>query len=398
MDNKQTMDENTENLVKKLNKLRDARNDRMGYCDEILKLLNYEKERKPYEFDAFLAKAVDIRFKESQDADIILMAFGLLQGYEQTTVTERRYEYLKESDYLPDDLRRKIKPYDEATKKEKDTLTGNLRKGRENTCIRWLADFLLDQDNSSIGNFIDEIDDYIKETVDGKKIVKLPEPSYLKNKRVVQNEYADGNNVGNELDGNNNFQTTTKQEPENNLEEKINIAQKESNSENPAPENITTENQHDRENEDHTGQKDKTGESPKTAPTPAKIPWRLKLPIILASIVAVPLISVLSILIYQYKVTPPEIKQISAKTEVLVGPGEKEDLALDVYPDSADWGQLSSKIGNKEIVGVTNDWWVVGLDGLGDNDSDNTAIVIWGGKAEPALITVTVAKPGSRGK
>lgn len=398
MDNKQTMDENTENLVKKLNKLRDARNDRMGYCDEILKLLNYEKERKPYEFDAFLVKAVDIRFKESQDADIILMAFGLLQGYEQTTVTERRYEYLKESDYLPDDLRRKIKPYDEATKKEKDTLTGNLRKGRENTCIRWLADFLLDQDNSSIGNFIDEIDDYIKETVDGKKIVKLPEPSYLKNKRVVQNEYADGNNVGNELDGNNNFQTTTKQEPENNLEEKINIAQKESNSENPAPENITTENQHDRENEDHTGQKDKTGESPKTAPTPAKIPWRLKLPIILASIVAVPLISVLSILIYQYVVTPPKIKEISVKTEIVVSPGEKEDLELDVRPGSADLSQLDSKIGNKGLVGITNDWWAIGLDGLGEEDRDHTSIVIWGGDAEPALIDVIVEKPRSMGE
>ena len=83
MDNKQTMDENTENLVKKLNKLRDARNDRIGYCDEILKLLNYKKKRKPYEFNAFLVKAVNIRFNESQDADIVLMAFGLLQGYEQ---------------------------------------------------------------------------------------------------------------------------------------------------------------------------------------------------------------------------------------------------------------------------------------------------------------------------
>ena len=150
--------------------------------------------------------------------------------------------------------------------------------------------------------------------------------------------------------------------------------------------------------EDSTKQEDAEENPPKPAPTPAKIPWRLRLPIILASVVAVSLISVLSILIYQYIVTPPEIKQISAKTEVLVRPGEKEDLALDVYPDSADWGQLSSKIGNKEIVGVTNDWWVVGLDGLGNNDSDNTAIVIWGGKAEPALITVTVVKPGSRGK
>lgn len=150
--------------------------------------------------------------------------------------------------------------------------------------------------------------------------------------------------------------------------------------------------------EDSTKQEDAEENPLKPVSVRVKIPWRLKLPIILASIVAVPLISVLSILIYQYKVTPPEIKQISAKTEVLVEPGEKEDLALDVYPDSADWGQLSSKIGNKEIVGVTNDWWVVGLDGLGDNDSDNTAIVIWGGKAEPALITVTVVKPGSRGK
>lgn len=228
MGNKQTMDGDTKNLIYKLNKLRDARNDRIKCNNEVLKSLNYEKERKPYEFDAFLVKAVDIRFKESQDADIALMAFGLLQGYryeQTTTVTERRYRYLKESDYLPDDLRQKIKPYNEATKEEKDALTGNLRKGRENTCIKWLADFLLDQ--SSIEKFIEEIDDYI-DTVDGKKIAKLPEPSYLKNKRVIQNEYADGNNVGDGLDGNNNFQTTTKQEPENNLAWKSNVEQEKS--------------------------------------------------------------------------------------------------------------------------------------------------------------------------
>lgn len=194
MGNKQTIDEDINTLSDSLKKIRDTRKDRIKYSEEVLKSLNYKKERKPYEFDAFLIKAVDIHFKESQDADIALMAFGLLQGYryEQTTVTERRYRYLKESDYFPDDLRRKIKPYNEATKEEKDALTGNIRKGRENTCIKWLADFLLDQ--SSIEKFIEEIDDYIK-TVDGKQFAKLPEPSYLKNNRNIQNEPTNGDNT-----------------------------------------------------------------------------------------------------------------------------------------------------------------------------------------------------------
>jgi len=433
VDNKQTMDENTENLVKKLNKLRDARNDRMGYCDEILKLLNYEKERKPYEFDAFLVKAVDIRFKESQDADIILMAFGLLQGYEQTTVTERRYEYLKESDYLPDDLRRKIKPYDEATKKEKDTLTGNLRKGRENTCIRWLADFLLDQDNSSIGNFIDEIDDYIKETVDGKKIVKLPEPSYLKNKRVVQNEYADGNNVGNELDGNNNFQTTTKQEPENNLEEKINIAQKESNSENPVPENITTENQHDREN----GTTAKAGsissaeagsqisihitniigeqegqdgaEPPKTdgekvvkiVPNPKEhMPKRWKWQLIMAGVAGV-IVTVCFIWVIQFlfplnasgKIVE-EIYVFNKKFDLPVG--EKETLAIVTNPPDADMGSIHCVVDkNPELVTIENGYDVRAQSQTEWRDeAEHTAtVLVQGGHAEKFTVEVTVINP-----
>lgn len=134
------------------------------------------------------------------------------------------------------------------------------------------------------------------------------------------------------------------------------------------------------------------------APVPAKIPWRLKLPIILAGIAMVPLISALSIIIYNYLTTPPEIEEIAAKTNILVSPGEKEYLELDIHPNSADWGQLGSKIGNEDLVGITNDWCAVGLDGLGDKDSDSTSIVIWGGKAEPALVTVTVVKPGSRGK
>lgn len=422
MDNKQTMDENTENLVKKLNKLRDARNDRIGYCDEILKLLNYKKKRKPYEFNAFLVKAVNIRFNESQDADIVLMAFGLLQGYKQTTVTERRYEYLKESDYFPDDLRSKIKPYNEATKEEKDALTGNLRKGRENTCIKWLADFLLDQ--SSIGKFIEEIDDYI-DTVDGKKIAKLPEPSYLKNKRVVQNEYADSNNVGNELDKNNNFQTTTKQESENNLDEKINIAQEESTSEEPAPESIKTENQHDRENgstanagssssaeignqisihisnimsgQEKTDDVDVIETPPKPKEhMPKRWKWQLIITGVAGSIVTGCFIWVIQFLfpLNANKKIVEEIHVFNNEFDLPVG--EKETLAIVTNPPDADMGSIHCVVDkNPELVTIENAYDVRAQSQAEWRDeAEHTAtVLVQGGHAEKFTVEVTVINP-----
>lgn len=81
----------------------------------------------------------------------------------------------------------------------------------------------------------------------------------------------------------------------------------------------------------------------------------------------------------------------------LVHPGSKEDLELDVDPDEADWTQLNFKINNKDIVDVTDDWWAVGLDGLGDKEFDNTSITIWSdGEAEPVSVDVVVEKPGNR--
>lgn len=425
MGNKQTMDEDTENLVKKLNKLRDARNDRIKYSNEVLKSLNYEKEREPYEFDAFLVKAIDIRFKKSQDADIALMAFGLLQGYTQTTVAERRYRYLKESDYLPDDSRRKMKPYEEATKKEKDAFTGNIRKGRENTCIKWLADFLLDQ--SSIEKFIEEIDDYI-ETVDGKKIARLLEPNYLKNKRAVQNGHADGNDVGNGLDRDNISLIAPNQEQKNNLRKE----KEESESEVPAPESIVIENQHDREN----GTTAKTGsissaeagnqisihitnimgeqaeqddaEPPKTdeekpaetAPQanermPKRWKWQLIMAIVAGGIVTgcfIWMVQFLLSLNASGKIVE-EIYVFNKEFELPVG--EKETLAIVTNPPDADMDSIHCISRNPELVTIENDYDVRAQSQAEWRDeAEHTAtVLVQGGRAEEFSVEVTVINP-----
>ncbi len=433
MGKRKTIDEDVDTLSKKMIKLRDTtKNDRIAYSEEILKLLKYEKEREPYEFDAFLVKAIEIKFKESRNADIVLMAFGLMQGYEygKITITDRRYKYLEESDYLAYNPRSKIKAFADATEDEKYDLAENLRSGPEDKRIEWLADFLLDQGN--IGEFIEEIDDYI-ETVDGKKIAKLPEPNYLKNKRVVQNGYADGNNVGNELDGNNNFQTTTKQEPENNLEEKINIAQKESNSENPVPENITTENQHDREN----GTTAKAGsissaeagsqisihitniigeqegqdgaEPPKTdgekvvkiVPNPKEhMPKRWKWQLIMAGVAGV-IVTVCFIWVIQFlfplnasgKIVE-EIYVFNKEFDLPVG--EKETLAIVTNPPDADMGSIHCVVDkNPELVTIENGYDVRAQSQTEWRDeAEHTAtVLVQGGHAEKFTVEVTVINP-----
>ena len=90
-----------------------------------------------------------------------------------------------------------------------------------------------------------------------------------------------------------------------------------------------------------------------------------------------------------------EIKEIKAKKEIVVHPGEKEDLGLVIEPKEADWKGLKFKIYNEDIVDITDDWCVVGLDGLGGKDSDQTTILIQSGEAEPAIIIVTVERQGT---
>lgn len=94
--------------------------------------------------------------------------------------------------------------------------------------------------------------------------------------------------------------------------------------------------------------------------------------------------------------TPP-IEEITAKPEIILMPGQKEDLELGVSPDEADWTDLHCKIDNESLVAVTNNWEAVGLEIGPEEDGNATIITIWGGEAEPAIINVTIEKPGGRG-
>lgn len=104
--------------------------------------------------------------------------------------------------------------------------------------------------------------------------------------------------------------------------------------------------------------------------------------------------SLLSIFLYilYNMVTHPSIKKIEAKENVLVYIGKTEDLGLDVRPKNADKENLKYKIYNEDIVVKADDWHIVGLDGLGDKNSDETSITIWGGSADPVTIHVEVIR------
>lgn len=71
-------------IEKKLFRLRDPKDDdsRYSVCYDLLEYLNYTKDLSMFKYDAFLIKAVNKVFGEfTPDADIVLMALGLLDGY-----------------------------------------------------------------------------------------------------------------------------------------------------------------------------------------------------------------------------------------------------------------------------------------------------------------------------
>lgn len=125
--------------------------------------------------DALLVKAAIEHFGISPDSDIVLMAFGLLEGYEYQRISlyDRRKNYLRESQYLKTNPRSKIKGFDEATEEEQRREIQNIRKGGEDTPIQSLAGFLIDQD---IEEYIKDLDGYI--TKGDRPIAILPKPSY----------------------------------------------------------------------------------------------------------------------------------------------------------------------------------------------------------------------------
>lgn len=166
------------NIIQELENLRDPKQEdsRRGTYYELLDLLGYKKKLHIWKYDAFLIKAVDQCFAVSTpDADIVLMALGLLDGYSYREIskhTDRRVKYLKETTYLGS----KKVPYDKADDRKRESYEKTIREKSENPKLHKLAEYL-GGIHGQVDKFLDDINDYI----DGKMAI-LPTPSYIKRK------------------------------------------------------------------------------------------------------------------------------------------------------------------------------------------------------------------------
>lgn len=168
-----TVDIDAEDLRNIFKELRED-NDRYIHYQEILDYIECDTKLSMLKTDALLIKAVEKRFGESNTvADIVLMDLGLLEGYNynvETTITNRREKFLRESDFLiHDDI-----PYTNAPKNQQKSYQRRLESLENNFLLR-LAKFLYRPTNRN--NLLSNIEDYID---DGVAI--LPTPSYIKRK------------------------------------------------------------------------------------------------------------------------------------------------------------------------------------------------------------------------
>lgn len=165
-----------------LKNLRECRADtRQGLYNIIFDTLGYHKKIELFEQEACLIKAVNERFgKYTPDADIALMALGLLEGYEYhflQTGKNRRIKYLQKSPYLMNS-EGKDASYDKADDDLKDNYEGRLRRYVEPELLLKMADFMITQ-SYHIEEFLEDIDDYI----DGDTAI-FPTPGYIKRKQA----------------------------------------------------------------------------------------------------------------------------------------------------------------------------------------------------------------------
>lgn len=185
---------------------------RQALHEKILKILNYPKRLTVPQMDAFLIKAVYETFGDSTtEADIVLMALGLLDGYNyrsEPKIMERRAEYLRKSEYLS---------YNNAIEKTQKHYRDNLRKSEDPRLLQ-LAEFLLSLRNN-VDSFLSDIDNYM----DGKSRANLPTPSYIERKRLQDETIV----VVRYLVSGRNFLTTEQKSPinkDNKCEVKIDLA------------------------------------------------------------------------------------------------------------------------------------------------------------------------------
>lgn len=163
-------------LAEKLRKVRDSRkNNRKQCARDILELLEYEEYEKATEeqLDTMLIWAIDRQFGSSTDADILLAAFGLLEGYHysQFSLGKRRENILINSTVMKTVL--KVRDdYRSASKDRQKQLRDDNLHNAENKRILSLAGFLVEY---LMKNDIDSL--MIAQNRDNA--ITLPKPNYI---------------------------------------------------------------------------------------------------------------------------------------------------------------------------------------------------------------------------
>ena len=177
-------------LTTKLIKIRDQSKHSRKHCaNQALKYLGVQNSSiSTKQFDALLIRAIAEHFDNSRDADVLLMAFGLLQCYHYTeimSIGDRRKKYLAKSNYLQTHPRKQpVDDYSDATDDQKRKLEQNLRRA-EDVRITSLAKYLVEQAQKEGG-----IEKYVKNRISS---IAIPQPSYIlqKDKPVEHEEPED---------------------------------------------------------------------------------------------------------------------------------------------------------------------------------------------------------------
>lgn len=178
-------------LVQLLVQVRDAVN-RRDCSVKFFHKLGYNGSELPTvpQLDALLIKVVVEKFGETVRADMLLMSFGLLQGYEYElySITDRRTKFLRESPYLQQNKKSKIKDYDKANPEQREKAQDSLRNTERNW-YKSLVEHLAEQDN--IIQYVNDLSVYIEDASTGASATrkaKLPVPSYLSLSQIIHND------------------------------------------------------------------------------------------------------------------------------------------------------------------------------------------------------------------
>lgn len=164
----------SDELFEKMKKIRNASN-RKEISQKIMYLLEYEKheDASQDDLDALLIWSIEQHFGHSINADILLVAFGLLDGYHysQANLGERRGEYLINSNVAKIVLKIDEDYVNVSVVRQKKIRNWNLRQA-EDTRIKGLADFLT---KYLMNHDVDSLMSNLKKN----HTATLPKPSYL---------------------------------------------------------------------------------------------------------------------------------------------------------------------------------------------------------------------------